>query len=256
MNIYEKLIAVRKSVPFLKKDAEGYQFKYVSSSQTLGALREAMDANQLLLVPRILKYDIRDHTTKKGDHNYFTILDMEFTWVNSEKPDETVVCAWQGCGLDDGEKGTGKAVTYAEKYFLLKFFNIPTDKDDPDTHQKRENGKRGNEEEQNGSDVGGETPEKVRLREIESWIGEMSHGIVEDFNGLLKMVSKFTPKKKEGETKEPEEVWASNLDKLLKSPRWLNRVHSETKKKYAAWKELQENKATSNMPESNEDLPF
>ena len=28
-----------------------------------------------------------------------------------------------------GEKGVGKALTYGKKYFLLKFFNIATDKD-------------------------------------------------------------------------------------------------------------------------------
>jgi hypothetical protein len=138
MNIFSKLIEVRKSVPYLKKDTAGYQFKYVSSSQTLGALRETMDEQQLLLIPRVVKWEIRDHTTSKEKHEYFSILDMEFTWVNAEKPEETIVCSWVGCGLDDGEKGIGKAVTYAEKYFLLKFFNIATDKDDPDYFQKQQ----------------------------------------------------------------------------------------------------------------------
>ena len=136
MNIYQKLIEVRKAIPFLKKDKEGYQFKFVSSSQTLGALREAMDANNLLLIPRVMSERVLGHETKKGDHQYFTVLGMEFTWVNAEVPEETIVCSWTGQGLDDGEKGVGKALTYAEKYFMLKFFNVPTDKDDPDDHQK------------------------------------------------------------------------------------------------------------------------
>jgi hypothetical protein len=140
-NIHQKLIEVRKSVRYLKKDSKGFQFQYVSSSSALGSLREAMDSNQLLLIPRVVKSEIRDHTTRKGDHEYFTTLEMEFTWVNAEKPSEMISCSWIGCGLDDGEKGIGKAVTYAEKYFLLKFFNIATDKDDPDSFQKKhENG--------------------------------------------------------------------------------------------------------------------
>ena len=41
--------------------------------------------------------------------------------------------SFYGQGVDiSGEKGVGKALTYAEKYFLLKFFNIPTDEADPD----------------------------------------------------------------------------------------------------------------------------
>lgn len=135
MNIYQKLIAVRKSCEYLKKDNKGYQFQFVSSSQTLGTLRKAMDDNALLLVPSVDSFEIRDHTTRKGEHEYFTALDMTFTWVNADKPEETVVSKWTGQGLDNGEKGVGKALTYAEKYFLLKFFNIATDKEDPDAHQ-------------------------------------------------------------------------------------------------------------------------
>lgn len=135
LNIYRKLIEVRKSVPYLKKDNQGYKFKYVSSSQTLGALRDAMDNQGLLLVPSVTNSEIRDHQTSKGDHEYFTALDITFTWINSENPEEKIICCWTGQGLDAGEKGVGKALTYAEKYFLLKFFNIATDEDDPDSFQ-------------------------------------------------------------------------------------------------------------------------
>lgn len=137
MNIYQKLIEVRKTAPYLKKDNAGYQFKYVSSSQTLGTLRGKMDDLGLLLIPRVLDADVQDHTTRKGDHEYFTILRMLFVWVNADNPDEKIECEWTGQGLDSGEKGVGKALTYAEKYFMLKFFNIATDQDDPDKFQKK-----------------------------------------------------------------------------------------------------------------------
>ena len=35
-------------------------------------------------------------------------------------------------------KAHGTALTYAERYFLMKFFNIPTDEDDADAKQKQE----------------------------------------------------------------------------------------------------------------------
>jgi len=144
MNIYQKLIEVRKTVPYLKKDNTGNQFKYVSSSQTLGTLKEKMDEMGLLLIPGIKSKNVSDHSTKSGGHEYFTELEMQFTWVNSEKPDETIVCDWYGQGLDTGEKGVGKALTYSEKYFLLKFFNIATDKDDPDSFQDKIDGQKNN----------------------------------------------------------------------------------------------------------------
>jgi len=135
MNLYEKLIEIRKEVPYLKKNNKGYNFDFVSSSQTLGSLRSKMDELGVLLIPRVEKWEIRDHTTAKGKHEYFTILNMVFTWLNAEKPEETISCPWIGQGLDDGEKGVGKALTYSEKYFMLKFFNIATDRDDPDSFQ-------------------------------------------------------------------------------------------------------------------------
>ena len=39
---------------------------------------------------------------------------------------------------DDVSKAHGTALTYAERYFLMKFFNIPTDEDDADAKQKQE----------------------------------------------------------------------------------------------------------------------
>ena len=137
MNIYQKLIEVRKAVPYLKRENEGYQFKFVSSSQTLGALKNKMDALQLLLIPSVTSKAVSEKATAKGGKEYFTELEMDFKWVNAEDPQETITCHWYGQGLDTGEKGVGKALTYAEKYFMLKFFNIPTDKDDPDSFQDK-----------------------------------------------------------------------------------------------------------------------
>jgi len=135
LNLYEKLIEVRKTVLYLKKDNKGYGYDYVSSSQTIGSLRKEMDVQGVLLVPSVIETKVADHKTRKDNHEYFTELKMHFTWINAENPEERIECDWYGQGLDDGEKGPGKALTYAEKYFLLKFFNIATDKDDPDANQ-------------------------------------------------------------------------------------------------------------------------
>jgi len=133
MNLHQRLLEVRKSVDFLKKDEKSSEgFLYVSSSRALHSVREAMNRTGVILIPSVDNYEVRPHQTSKGGNWYFTILSMTFTWVNSDSPDDKIQCKWIGQGLDSGEKGVGKAVTYAEKYFILKFFNIPTDKDDPD----------------------------------------------------------------------------------------------------------------------------
>lgn len=137
MNIYQKLIEVRKTVPYLQKEAKGFQYNYVSSSQVLSAVRAKMDEVGLMLVPRVVSHQV----TREGDEKkstYFTELEIEFEWINAENPEERIVCSWYGQGIDiAGEKGVGKALTYAEKYFLLKTFNIATDNDDPDSFQEK-----------------------------------------------------------------------------------------------------------------------
>jgi hypothetical protein len=152
LNIYQKLIEVRKAVPYLQKEHEGEQYKYVSSSQVLSKVRDEMDKQGLLLIPKITGTKVAGDMVEKKDKygntkhttTYFTEISMEYTWVNSEKPEETIVCPWYGQGVDiAGEKGVGKALTYAEKYFLLKFFNIATDKDDPDSFQSKLDGSDG-----------------------------------------------------------------------------------------------------------------
>ena len=141
-NIYRKMIEVRKAAPVLSGNSRGSRVRSVSSSRILGALRQAMDAHGLLLIPRLASERVLEHQTKRGDRLYFTVLNIEFTWVNADNPDERIACPWVGQGLDEGEKGVGKALACAEKYFLLRFFNIPTDGDDPDADPKRQPEKR------------------------------------------------------------------------------------------------------------------
>ena len=147
MNIYQKLIEVRKAVPYLKKGNKGEQYSYTSSSQVVAAIREKMDELGLLLIPRIIDKNVRTETVEFKDKNgnvnkktttYFTELTMEFKWINAENPEETMVVPFYAQGVDRaGEKGVGKALTYAEKYFFLKQFNIATDNDDPDAFQQK-----------------------------------------------------------------------------------------------------------------------
>lgn len=145
LNIHQKLVEIRKEVTSLTKENDSDQYKYVSSSQVLHAVRAKMDELYVLLVPRIVGHELgksaieyydKEGRVSKRTTTYFTELDMTMTWVNAENPSETIECSWYGQGVDiAGEKGVGKALTYGEKYFILRQFNIPTDADDPDAPQ-------------------------------------------------------------------------------------------------------------------------
>ncbi|NEU27060.1 ERF family protein [Paenibacillus ottowii] len=146
MNIYQKLIEVRKEVPYIQKADKGSQYQYTGSSRVLASLKTKMDELGLLLVPSITKPTLHESPIEYKDDKgnvtkrtttYFTELEMTMTWINADDPKEQISVPWYGQGVDiAGEKGVGKALTYAEKYFMLKFFNIATDKDDPDSFQQ------------------------------------------------------------------------------------------------------------------------
>jgi hypothetical protein len=147
MNLHQKLIEVRKVVPYIPKGNKGAQYNYVSSSDVLGNCIAKMNELGVLLIPSVVSAKVSDSVVEglnekgqviKRTTTYFTELSMSMKLVNAEKPDEFIESPWYGQGVDiAGEKGVGKALTYAEKYFLLKLFNIATDKDDPDTFQQK-----------------------------------------------------------------------------------------------------------------------
>jgi len=123
-----KLLDVRRRVTAIIKDAhnKGQGFNYVSSSAVLNRLRPLLDDARLLLVPAV-----KGHASEALGKQILTHVDMDFMWIDVDTGAQ-IVCPWYAQGADMGEKGPGKAYTYAEKYFLLKFFNVPTDADDPD----------------------------------------------------------------------------------------------------------------------------
>ena len=137
MNIYQKMVAIRQAVPYLQKTENGPQYQYVSSSQTVSAVRDLLDEHGIFLKTEMLDQTLSEFKTAKGALQFMTVIKMRFTWINAENPEEQIVTLWEGQGVDNGEKGIGKAATYAEKYFILKTFNIPTDKDDPDAYQAK-----------------------------------------------------------------------------------------------------------------------
>ena len=131
----QKLLEIRKSVPYLPKNASGRNYNFVSHSIVISSIREKMDALNLLLTPNIKDKKVTILPTGSS-RMILTELDIDFVWRCADSGEEKIVPFYtQGC--DPLEKGVGKALTYAEKYFILRQFNIPTDDLDPDTFQQQ-----------------------------------------------------------------------------------------------------------------------
>ena len=119
----------------LGKDTQGNNFKYVSGTKVLDAIKPLMNQYGILLKMEVISIENqRNDYATKSNPNKSEILSkvmMKFTWIDVEtgEKDENLFGA---NGQNDWDKGVGSAMTYAERYFLLKFFHIATDEDDID----------------------------------------------------------------------------------------------------------------------------
>lgn len=133
--IYQKLHTIQKACHGLGKDSKTYSYEYTSGSKVLSVVRPLMDELGLLLKQEIVHtQNIRqDYTTKKGEakSEILTTVILRFTWIDIESGQKDVN-EFSANGMNDWDKGIGSALTYAERYFLLKFFHISTDSDDSD----------------------------------------------------------------------------------------------------------------------------
>lgn len=133
-SIYQKLHEIQKAVVGLTKDAKGNAGEYVSGNKILGIVRPMMDNLGLLLIPEVLNANFarQDYNTSKGSKSeMFCSLQIKFTWVDVETG-ETMYSLWASSGMNGFDKGYGSALTYGERYYLLKLFHIATDRDDVD----------------------------------------------------------------------------------------------------------------------------
>lgn len=142
MNLYEKLLEMQKRVDSIIKDGRNDTQKYdfASDENVLDRFRPIMDDLGLLLFIEPTEVTVRECPTKSGTIHFFTEVDMQMRWVDVETKEE-LIKPWYSQGTDTmGEKGIGKALTYGEKYYLLKNFHVPTKKDDPDFSKRNKNG--------------------------------------------------------------------------------------------------------------------
>lgn len=158
ISVYKKLLEIQREVVGLGKDSKGFGFTYVSGNKVINHIKPIMNRIGLLLLTEIV-----NTTETRQDYNVlkkvwadngqggkvqkevpivksemFVKTNIRFTWVCVDTG-ETLVSLWDGIGFNDWDKGIGSAITYSERYFLLKTFHINTDEDDIDNPESNEN---------------------------------------------------------------------------------------------------------------------
>lgn len=153
MNIYQKLAKIRKPAEVIQKNARGYGYTYVSEDEILAKITGLMNKYGVSLIPRITPGTMsaepytysKTKSTKDGKvyeekvNEVMVRSDMTWTWVNDENPDDCIVVPWAlVASQTDASQAFGSGLTYASRYFLLKYFNIATSDEDPDEYRRKQ----------------------------------------------------------------------------------------------------------------------
>ncbi|MPM14178.1 hypothetical protein SDC9_60538 [bioreactor metagenome] len=144
MNLYQKLAKIRKMVGVMQKNKAGYGYKYTTEDEILAKITAGMEKYSVSLLP-IIKSGTSGITPykyvdKKGKDAYEIIVnaDMLFRWVNDENPAEFIDVDWLLVGQQsDAAQAVGSGLTYCNRYFLLKYFQVSTVEDDPDNWRSK-----------------------------------------------------------------------------------------------------------------------
>ena len=139
LNLYQKLLTIQKRINGLGKDKKSFSYSYVTGDKVLGEIKPLMNELGLLLKQEIVSINNsrQDYTTKNGAKSeILSKVMMQFTWIDVESGEKDVN-SFGANGQNDFEKGLGSALTYAERYFLLKYFHIATDEDDIDNSDRK-----------------------------------------------------------------------------------------------------------------------
>ncbi|MEK4882608.1 MULTISPECIES: ERF family protein [Paenibacillus] len=142
LNLYQKIVQVRMIAEGFSKDKSSFNYSYVSGNQVLGKIKDKMNELNLLLFPstKVGEHHTHAYKTAKGKDvlDFVVKGEMSYTWINGDKPEERETVTWAYYGQQDEiSKAYGSALTYSERYYLLKSLGLPTDEDDPDAKQQQ-----------------------------------------------------------------------------------------------------------------------
>ena len=152
MNIYEKMSAITAEIGVVEKNLNvkvnsNSSYKAVSERDVLDAVKPIEQKYRVYSFPANRKIIDRDVLTKETEYNgtitrtntLFMRVETVYRFMNIDKPDEFIETTVYGDGLDTGDKASGKAMTYADKYALMKAYKLSTG-DDPDKEASPEHG--------------------------------------------------------------------------------------------------------------------
>ena len=121
LNIHQRLNAIMGDVDYIKKNKSikigGGGYSVVGHDSVTALIHPLLVRYGVTLIPSVKE------VLQEGNR---TSVKMEFSWINIDDPKDCIINFCAGYGIDQQDKGIGKAISYAQKNIILKTLHIET----------------------------------------------------------------------------------------------------------------------------------
>ena len=144
LNIYQRMAAITADLNTVGKNlhvdtGKGKGYKAVSERDIIDNVKPleakygvySYPASRTVLESERLESETNYNGITGKKTTFFERVETVYRFVNIDNPDEYIETTTFAEGIDAQDKGSGKAMTYADKYALMKMYKISTG-DDPD----------------------------------------------------------------------------------------------------------------------------
>jgi hypothetical protein len=187
LNLYEKIQAIGNEIRNIEKSlvvgSGSYSYKAVGDLDVTLTVKDYEQKHRVVSIPikqelinseivRTIKNDGKESLT------YVDTIKMTVRITDLDNTKEFIDIESFGKGIDSGDKGLGKASTYARKYALLNAYKIATG-EDPDAEKSKEQQAESVDEKRNAV-------LSVFLKDNDKMISVLSHFNVSEAGDLTK----------------------------------------------------------------------
>lgn len=141
-NIFQRILAIQTEIKTIEKNLKvgkgEQQYKATRERDVIDAVKPLENKHGVYSYC----YDREIVSTQETENKYHTVsywqrFKCKYKFVNVDKPTEFIETVTFADGVDTLDKGSGKGMTYADKYALMKVYKISTG-DDLDQYQSVE----------------------------------------------------------------------------------------------------------------------
>ena len=123
----QRLSAIMADIPYVKKrPKEGLPYPFVAHDDVAAALQPLFVKHGVICLPSVVE--------RQQNGNRCEAL-VRLRYISTDIPSDTLAVEVFAHGVDNQDKGPGKALSYAVKMGLLKTFMIPTGEKDIEQDQ-------------------------------------------------------------------------------------------------------------------------